>query len=457
MTLARTLRYGGRGIAVMGVVILLFVIYQLWGTSLQYAQAQSGLRGDFGDLLAQARQLDADSQPGLPSSEPDQSTTDPSQPAAVSPGQTDPANPTPITVRATTRLPTEVLATAELVVAPEVEEILPLLYTEQGEAMARLRIPSIGMDEIVVAGTNVADLRKGPGHYAWTPLPGQPGNVSIAGHRTTYGAPFGDINLLEPGAEIFVQTVQGEFTYIVLPQGSPDNAGLIVTPDRVDLLRDQGDNRLTLTSCHPRFSSRQRIVVQARLVGNPAAPLKNLLNGEAPADPPAEVAFASEEFPAENPATGTAEATQPGTEPPGVAAAPGSQSPNAEPSRTANPATGQPETAGPAGPAHNSSATHSSANAGAATTTETAANTAANSAAGVTNTANNSFGTGLNGDRAAIPSAVLWGLATLLVWTAVWLIGRRWLMRPTVAMGALPVLFCLFVAFNYIDRAIPSY
>ena len=447
---------------------MLFVIYQLWGTSLQYAQAQSGLRGDFGDLLTQAQQFDPASEPELPGNELPQPATESNQPAAVGPDQinsngsdptgTNPDSPGPITVRATTRLPTEVLANAELLVAPEVERILPLLYTKPGEALARLRIPSIGLDEIVVTGTGVADLRKGPGHYSWTPLPGQPGNVSIAGHRTTYGAPFGDINLLEPGAEILVQTVQGEFTYIVLPQGSPDNAGLIVTPDRVDLLRDQGDNRLTLTSCHPRFSSQQRIVVQARLVGDPVAPLKDLLDGEIPADPPVEVAFASEEFPGDNSATGTAEAAQPETAQPGVgvpgatapsaeqsqeaqpgvAAAPGSPTPGAEPSRTANPATAQPETAGQTELTQGSS-------------------TAGSNASVATDSANNSFGTGLNGDRAAIPSAVLWGLATLLVWTAVWFIGRRWRMRPAVALGILPVLGCLFVAFNYVDRAIPSY
>ena len=447
MTLAQTLRYGGRGIAVTGVIVLLFVIYQLWGTSLQYAQAQSGLRGDFGDLLAQAQQLDALPQPELPGNEPTQSATELRQPVAGGPDSTgnSPAgnSSAPITVQATTRLPTEVLETAELVVAPEVERVLPLLYTERGKAMARLRIPSIGLDEIVVTGTGVADLRKGPGHYAWTPLPGQPGNVSIAGHRTTYGAPFGDINLLKPGDEILVRTVQGEFTYIVLPQGSPDNAGLIVTPDRSDLLRDQGDNRLTLTSCHPRFSSQQRIVVQARLVGNPVAPLKDLLNGEEPADPPAEVAFASEEFPGENPAAGAGEAAQPGAEPLGLA------SPSAEPFRTANPATGQPEAAGQAGPTQGSPTASSADDATATAAANTADSTAASNS--------DSFGTGLNGDRAAIPSAVLWGLATLLVWTAVWFIGRRWQMRPAVALGILPVLFCLFVAFNYVDRAIPSY
>ena len=73
--------------------------------------------------------------------------------------------------------------------------------------MARLEIPRIGVDEIVVAGVGVDDLHKGPGHYPDTPLPGERGNVAIAGHRTTYGAPFHDIDELQPGDEVVATTV----------------------------------------------------------------------------------------------------------------------------------------------------------------------------------------------------------------------------------------------------------
>ena len=76
-------------------------------------------------------------------------------------------------------------------------------------------IPAIGVDKIVVEGVSLADLKKGPGHYPETPLPGQEGNAAIAGHRTTYGAPFNRLDELEPGDEITVTTVQGEFTYEV--------------------------------------------------------------------------------------------------------------------------------------------------------------------------------------------------------------------------------------------------
>src|SRR5919106_5861964 len=133
----------------------------------------------------------------------------------------------------------------------------------EGDATARIRIPDIGVDKIVVEGVTLDDLKRGPGHYPETPLPGQPGNAAIAGHRTTYGAPFGRINELEPGDEILVTTLQGAFRYEMSEQ-------LIVEPDQVEVLEDFGDNRLTLTACHPKYSARQRIIVVATLVGEVA-------------------------------------------------------------------------------------------------------------------------------------------------------------------------------------------
>ena len=85
----------------------------------------------------------------------------------------------------------------------------------EGNGLARLEIPKIGVDKIVVEGVGVEDLRKGPGHYPGTALPGVVGNVAIAGHRTTYGAPFGDIDKLKPGDEIILTTVTGRYVYNV--------------------------------------------------------------------------------------------------------------------------------------------------------------------------------------------------------------------------------------------------
>ena len=109
-----------------------------------------------------------------------------------------------------------------------------------------------------MAGVALSDLRKGPGHYPNTPLPGQLGNAAIAGHRTTYGAPFFRVDELAAGDEIIVTTVQGTFRYLVTEIK-------IVKPTDFSVLDPSPDATLTLTSCNPRYSSRQRIVVKARL------------------------------------------------------------------------------------------------------------------------------------------------------------------------------------------------
>ena len=122
---------------------------------------------------------------------------------------------------------------------PFVTEIHP------GDPVARLEIDKIGVDKIVVAGTDTADLRKGPGHYPNTPLPGQLGNATIAGHRTTFGAPFYRINELVVGDEIKVTTLEGVFIYRVTEQR-------VVSPTDVSVIANTTDAELTLTSCHPR-------------------------------------------------------------------------------------------------------------------------------------------------------------------------------------------------------------
>jgi sortase A len=225
MRLARVLGAIGRTLITAGVLILLFVAYQLWGTGIREAQAQNRLEDDFAEVLA-----DAD------------------EPTATTSSTTSSTSST-----SSTSVPETTTTTA----APP-EPVPPIEAVPAGEATARIRIPKIGVDKIVVEGVSLRDLKKGPGHYPETPLPGQKGNAAIAGHRTTYGAPFSRIDELEAGDEVFVETVQGEFRYLVSEQQ-------IISPTQVEVLDDKGDNRLTLTACHPKFSARQRIVVVAQL------------------------------------------------------------------------------------------------------------------------------------------------------------------------------------------------
>jgi sortase A len=128
-----------------------------------------------------------------------------------------------------------------------------------GDALGRLLIPAIGVSEYVVEGTDADNLRKGPGHYPDTPLPGQRGTVAIAGHRTTYGAPFRKLNDVEKGDRMVFELPYGTFVYRVDRTQIVDDSALWVT-------KRVGHDQLVLTACHPLYSAAQRIVTFARLI-----------------------------------------------------------------------------------------------------------------------------------------------------------------------------------------------
>ena len=131
--------------------------------------------------------------------------------------------------------------------------------THEGDPLGRLRIPRIGVSAVFVEGTAAADLRSGPGHYAGTPIPGERGTVGIAGHRTTYGAWFRNINRLRPGDRIAITMAYGRFAYRV-------ERTRIVPPTAVWVTDRVAHDRLVLSACHPLYSAAKRIVVFARLV-----------------------------------------------------------------------------------------------------------------------------------------------------------------------------------------------
>ena len=136
---------------------------------------------------------------------------------------------------------------------------------QRGQAFAILTIPKI--DKLsdgwaIVEGVGRSQLKTGAGHYPSTPLPGQPGNAAIAGHRTTYGAPFHDFEVLEAGDIIEVETAVGVSVYEV-------RETVIVRPTEIWVTQDRPGAWLTLTTCHPKLSSRQRLVVFAEMVSGP--------------------------------------------------------------------------------------------------------------------------------------------------------------------------------------------
>ena len=129
----------------------------------------------------------------------------------------------------------------------------------KGDSIGRIVIPKIDKTTYMIEGTDTKTLRKGPGHYPKTPLPGEHGTVAVAGHRTTYGAPFRKVDKLGRGNRVIVEMPYGTFTYRVQKVDIVDDSELSV-------IRKVGYNRLVLTACHPLYSAAQRIVVFARLI-----------------------------------------------------------------------------------------------------------------------------------------------------------------------------------------------
>jgi sortase A len=322
----------GRLLILTGVLVLLFVAYQLWGTGIQEARSQDQLEDQFREML------EASSTSTTTTVDP--STSAPSTSLPPESEAADPANNAAVQV-------------------------------ERGDAVAHIEIPDIGVDKWVVQGTSVPDLRKGPGHYLGTPMPGEAGNSAIAGHRTTYGAPFGDIDKLSPGDSIFVTTLAGRFEYRVMganrinPEADPQYGNLIVKPTDVYVLDNYGDNRLTLTACHPKYSARERIIVAAELV--------------VPENEP---------------------------DPTTTSAAPTTTGGGSTPVSTASD-----------GP---------------------------------------DLDEGLGGDSSARVPAVLWGLLFFALLAGVWQASLRWKRWPSYALGAVPLLFVLYIWFENLDRWMPA-
>ncbi len=149
------------------------------------------------------------------------------------------------------------------------------LYTEPPaatkDAIGIITASAIGLDWVVVEGTTTAALKSGAGHMSFSPLPGQPGNSVISGHRTTYGAPFNRIGELVSGDLIVWESpTTGTHTYMV-------RETVIVSPDDLWVLDDRAGAWITLTTCHPKYSSRQRLIVFAEMVAGPNMPAVTLI------------------------------------------------------------------------------------------------------------------------------------------------------------------------------------
>ncbi|MGI8427141.1 MAG: sortase [Actinomycetota bacterium] len=143
-----------------------------------------------------------------------------------------------------------------------------------GQVLSRIEIPAIRVEALFVEGTEGRALRAGAGHYAKTPLPCEEGNVAIAGHRTTFGKPFNRIDELKGGEVIKLVTPERQCSYRVViidsekskPRPIPKSASWITDPGNVSVLNRLPGSMLTLTTCHPKRSAKQRLILRAELI-----------------------------------------------------------------------------------------------------------------------------------------------------------------------------------------------
>jgi sortase A len=393
----------GRVLIALGLLMFAFVAYQLWGTGIQTAAKQNELRSEFEAMLRAA-----------PTPVTSPATTSPvtTSPGTDGPATSDPASTEPASTEPASTEPVSTIPDGPVVT------IAPPPLPERRDPLALLEIPAIDVDEVVIEGTRTADLRDGPGHFPETPLPGQLGNSAIAGHRTTFGAPFYRVDELQANDPIIVTTLTGRYVYAVTDVfiiGAEDYGVVIPTVDLTTA-------RLTLISCHPRYTAQQRIVVQATLVLSESAPPAAAPVQVKPADIAPGETLPDDGLPEESTTSSSAPATDgPETSAPG----------NTTPGNTTPATNATPTTTGSAG----------SPDIGEVATV---------SADG------DAFNEGWFSDDRAFPQVALWGTVLSLVSLAAYAVSRRarryWV---GALVGVIPFTIVLYFFFQNVNRLLP--
>jgi sortase A len=264
--LATVVRRVGWGMLGIGMLLAGFVVYELFITSFFAHRAQAGLTEDLNDRIATvevetvaytpedlrllATPIAVPSDVPLPNTADIEAALQSSEGFAAAQAATAPGT-------------SESTVAAEPASAPA-GSIIAEPVAPPGNALGRIEIAAIGLDWTVVEGVTKSDLRKGAGHMPDTAMPGQPGNAVISGHRTTYGAPFQNLSNTHKGDLITVTTATGSHVYQIVEKR-------VVEPNETWVTGQWDGSWLTLTTCHPKFSSQQRLIVFARLVGGPNA------------------------------------------------------------------------------------------------------------------------------------------------------------------------------------------
>lgn len=426
----------GKVLIAIGLLMFGFVAYQLWGTGIETARAQSRLEDRFASLLAEHDDTDAEPA-GTPPA------TDTSTAGTPTTGATNAPAPTSTTTTTSTTPRDDAADDADGVPGPtDLSDAAvdqdPIPEPVRGEPLLRLEIPAIGRDDIVVPGVTVSDLKSGPGHYPDTPLPGQLGNAAIAGHRTTYGAPFFDVDQLEPGDEIITTLLNGDrFVYEVTSTEVVSASDYwVVTTRNPDIAE------LTLTSCHPKYSARDRIVVHSVLIpeksSNVGLPTFYELDGDGEDD----------EIAGDDPVLSADEA-EPETTADTSADLPDESAPEDADAATSDDATGE-------AAVDDDSTDDDTAvtDADAPSVTDDDLDTAP--ATDQDDDAVEAFRQGWFDDRAALPQVALWALALALVAVLGYQVSkryRRW--SAGVLVGIAPFVIALYFFYQNVNRLLP--
>jgi sortase A len=258
---ARLVREVGLGLIVAGIVVLLFVAYDLFGTNFAEQSSQARLAQQFSSALSRSASLEAPpvsngrDRGGRPGT-------------AAAPAKAHHLASAAALLQRVQGKPSSASGLRSGAGRSTREARVALPVPPPGGALDHLVIPAIGVDRYVVEGVAEQDLQMGPGHYPGTPLPGQRGNVGIAGHRTTFGAPFFRLNELRKGDLVYLTDTTGT-TWVYSVQRM-----WVVYPDDVAVLGPTQGAELTLTTCNPRFWATTRLIVRAGLAGRLASGTK---------------------------------------------------------------------------------------------------------------------------------------------------------------------------------------
>ena len=417
----------GRALITLGLLMFGFVAYQLWGTGIQTARAQHKLETQFENKIDELEAAGI-----TPDTFPPETTT---------------TTVTPTTV-ATTVAPGDTSVATTTTLAPETTTTVPSGPVEQdyglikcGDGIGKITIPKIDINFYYVACVGKDELNRGVGHFPKSVVPGQLGNAALAGHRTSHKAPFGDLDELEPGDVIKIETILGgAYSYVVT--GSE-----VVDPSDYHVVTDSDPTKATLTliTCTPKYTSKQRLVVHADLdpsLSGSAVGIGEIYYGEA------------------NPDASLGNDTLPDD---GLG---GEATTTVVPTTVAPPTTVVTETTIPV----DTATTPTTAGAAAATVPETttttlAPATPATTALQTSNTvvdvenefAEDAFQQGWFDDSAAIPHVIGWAALFGLVWYGAYRFAKRFRnMWLGILIGIAPFVVVLYFFYENVNRLLPA-